>query len=71
MFNEEIWYGEGMLFNIECLQCVEEVAIGEKAVYHQTYNPDSAMRSFNLESNFAEFVLWNFKRCMEEEIKSY
>ncbi len=52
LFNEEIWYGEGMLFNIECLQCVEEVAIGEKAVYHQTYNPDSAMRSFNLESNF-------------------
>lgn len=52
LFNEEIWYGEGMLFNIECLQCVDEVAIGEKAVYHQTYNPDSAMRSFNLESNF-------------------
>lgn len=62
LFNEEIWYGEGMLFNIECLQCVEEVAIGEKAVYHQTYNPDSAMRSFNLESNFCGIVLWNFKK---------
>lgn len=51
-FSEDIWYGEGMLFNIECLQCVENVAIGEKMVYHQTFNPDSAMRSFNLRSNY-------------------
>lgn len=51
-FNEDIWYGEGMLFNIECLQFCDKVAVGEKSVYHQTVNPDSAMRSFNLESNF-------------------
>lgn len=50
-FNPDIWYGEGMLFNIMCLQYVDSVAIGEKSVYHQTYNPDSAMRKFNLESN--------------------
>ena len=50
-FNPEIWYGEGMLFNIECVQYVDSVAIGEKCVYHQTFNPNSAMRSFNLESN--------------------
>ena len=50
-FDETIWYGEGMLFNIECLQYVNKVAMGEKAVYHQTNNPDSAMRKFNLESN--------------------
>lgn len=50
-FNEKIWYGEGMLFNIEILQHVSEVAVGEKSVYHQTFNPDSAMRKFNLESN--------------------
>ena len=50
-FDETIWYGEGMLFNIECLQHVEKVAIGEKPVYHQINNPDSAMRRFNLESN--------------------
>ena len=50
-FDETIWYGEGMLFNIECLQHVNKVAIGEKSVYHQTNNPDSAMRKFNLESN--------------------
>lgn len=51
-FDESIWYGEGMLFNIECLQYVESVSLGEKAVYHQTFNPNSAMRSFNLQSNF-------------------
>lgn len=51
-FNNDIWYGEGMLFNIECLQYTELVVIGEKSVYHQTFNPDSAMRKFNLESNF-------------------
>lgn len=50
-FNDEIWYGEGMLFNIEVLQFCDKVAIGEKSVYHQTVNPDSAMRSFNLKSN--------------------
>lgn len=50
-FDEKIWYGEGMLFNIDCLQYAKKVAIGEKCVYHQTPNPDSAMRKFNLESN--------------------
>lgn len=51
-FAPDIWYGEGMLFNIACLQSVNKVAVGERAVYHQTFNPDSAMRKFNLESNF-------------------
>ena len=41
-----------MLFNIECLQYTESVVVGGKSVYHQTFNPDSAMRKFNLESNF-------------------
>ena len=49
-FNEEIWYGEGMLFNIELLQYIDKVVVGEKAVYHQTFNPESAMRKFNLQS---------------------
>lgn len=52
MFNPSIWYGEGMLFNIECLQYTNEVIICEKSVYHQTFNIESAMRKFNLESNF-------------------
>ena len=50
-FSLDIWYGEGMLFNIHCLQYVDKVAVGNKKVYHQTFNPDSAMRNFNLESN--------------------
>lgn len=51
-FSNEIWYGEGMLFNIECLQYCDKVAIGEKSVYHQTFNPNSAMRSFSLKNNY-------------------
>lgn len=51
-FNEKIWYGEGMLFNIEYLQYVDKVAIGDKCVYHQTFNQESAMRKFNIESNY-------------------
>ena len=50
-FNTDIWYGEGMLFNIEALQLVDRVAIGGRPVYHQVFNPNSAMRDFNLESN--------------------
>lgn len=49
-FNEKIWFGEGMLFNINCLQFVEYVVLGEKGVYHQVSNPNSAMRKFNVES---------------------
>lgn len=51
IFDTDYWYGEGMLFNISCLQFVDKVAVGEKMVYHQVFNPDSAMRKFNLESN--------------------
>ena len=50
-FNPQIWYGEGMLFNIQYLQYVNVVAVGEKSVYHQRYNTDSATRKFNPESN--------------------
>lgn len=51
-FDESIWYGEGMLFNIDCLQYTDMVVVGEKCVYHQTPNPESAMRKFSLESNY-------------------
>ena len=46
-FNNEIWFGEGMLFNMQCLQLVDKVAVGNKKVYHQVTNPNSAMRKFN------------------------
>ena len=51
LFDEKIWYGEGMLFNIDCLQFVDSIAVGEKSVYHQVSNPNSAMRKFNIDSN--------------------
>ena len=50
-FNEDIWYGEGMLFNITCLTHTDKVNIGDKMVYHQVFNPKSAMRKFNMKSN--------------------
>ena len=40
-----------MLFNIDCLQFVDSIAVGEKSVYHQISNPNSAMRKFNVDSN--------------------
>ena len=49
-FNEEIWFGEGMLFNIECLKYTNEIAVCKKSLYHQTPNQESAMRAFNLNS---------------------
>lgn len=51
-FDKNIWYGEGMLFNIKCLQYADNVAVGKRKVYHQVYNPNSAMRKFNLESQY-------------------
>lgn len=49
-FNEAIWFGEGMLFNIECLKYTNEIAVCKKSLYHQTPNQESAMRAFNLKS---------------------
>ena len=45
-------YGEGMLFNITCLQEADSVVVGERRVYHQTENPNSAMRSFKMENQY-------------------
>lgn len=50
-FDSKIWYGEGMLFNIECLSSTKKIAVGSRKVYYQVYNQNSAMRSFNMESN--------------------
>lgn len=58
-FSPDIWYGEGMLFNIECLQKIDNVAICSMYLYHQTFNPDSAMRKFNIKSNYCGICsLW-------------
>lgn len=78
LFNNEIWFGEGMLFNIECLQYTDSVAIGEKSVYHQTFNLNSAMRKFNLKSNLCgikslelQKALWSKKNLNIEKAWRY
>lgn len=50
-FDESIWYGEGMLFNIAILQFVDSVSICEENVYHQVFNSQSAMRKFDVRNN--------------------
>ena len=49
-FHEDIWFGEGMLYNIECLSKVNNIGVLNKSTYHQEPNPGSAMRKFNLAS---------------------
>ncbi len=51
-FDENIWFGEGMLFNIQCLSNTDKVIVGDNLVYHQVFNPNSAMRKFNLNSHY-------------------
>lgn len=63
-FRSDVWYGEGMLFNIHCLQYCDNVVVGEKAVYHQTFNPNSAMRKFNLESNYCGIKSLEIQRSL-------
>lgn len=69
-FNEEIWYGEGMLFNIETLQFCNNVVIGERSVYHQTVNPNSAMRSFNLQSNLCGIRSMELQKTKWQKVNS-
>ena len=48
-FSDEIWYAEGMLFNIRCLSLTDKVPITFTSTYHYVNNPKSAMRnSFSL-----------------------
>lgn len=50
-FDQSIWYGEGMLFNMRCLSSANKVVATSGMVYHQTYNPNSVMRNFSLKNN--------------------
>lgn len=77
-FEESIWFGEGMLFNIKCLQYTDSVAIGNKKVYHQVFNINSAMRSFNLKSNLCgiksleiQKTIWKTKSKKIEDAWNY
>lgn len=50
-FCENIWYAEGMHFNIQCLSKAKHITVGNKRVYHYISNPNSAMRKgFNLKN---------------------
>ena len=49
-FHEEFWFAEGMTFNIEMFQISQKIVSTKCTYYHQVYNPDSAVRKFNLES---------------------
>ena len=70
-FDEKLFYGEGMLFNIECLQTLDSVLICEKKVYHQIYNPNSAMRDFSVSKNLCGvFSLNKQKRIWKTHTKA-
>ena len=52
-FDENIWYAEGMLFNIKCLKYVQKVPICDLFTYHYMSNPNSVMRKqFNINNEF-------------------
>lgn len=59
-----------MLFNIDCLQFVDSIAVGEKSVYHQVSNPNSAMRKFNVDSNLCGIRSLEISKATLEKIKS-
>ena len=44
LFDESIWYAEGMHFNVQCLSSLEKVPVCSFKTYHYVTNPDSAMR---------------------------
>ena len=51
-FNTDFWYAEGMLFNIQYLQIIENAVVGERRVYHVRPNPESATRCFKLDNQY-------------------
>lgn len=64
-FNESIWYGEGMLFNMECLSKTNVVPIGYRRTYHYVENPNSAMRFFKIENELCGIRSMNLqKKCI-------
>lgn len=49
-FNTQLWFAEGMTFNVICFQKCDRVGTANFAVYHQVTNVNSAVRKFNLDS---------------------
>jgi glycosyltransferase involved in cell wall biosynthesis len=54
-FLPELWFGEGFTFNITCFQHAASIGVGRRRVYYQQFNPESAMRKFNLATRESGF----------------
>lgn len=70
LFDESLWYAEGMHFNIQCLSHANKVAVGNKKIYHYCSNPASAMRkSFNISNENCALKSLNLQRNILNENK--
>ena len=49
-FLPELWFGEGMTFNIMAFQKANCIGVGRRKIYHFAYNIESATRKFNIAS---------------------
>ena len=49
-FQTDLWYGEGMMFNVEAFCCANIVGVSNRKIYYQRWNNDSATRKFKLEN---------------------
>ena len=49
-FLPQLWFGEGMTFNIAAFQNANHVGIGLRRIYYQRYNTESAVRKFNIKN---------------------
>lgn len=62
-FAENIWYAEGMHFNVQCLSSIDKIAVGNKKVYHYIANPNSAMRKgFNIKNEMCAIQSLDLQR---------
>ena len=66
-FKKDLWFAEGMTFNVECFAKCEKIATGKKRVYHQTYNPESAVRKFNLKSWYCGMRAMEYQKTIINE----
>lgn len=72
-FREELLSAEGMTFNIMALQVSGPVAIGQKQLYFQTFNPDSATRATDIKRWDTTFAAYKYQKrhakIMNDRIK--
>lgn len=61
-FNENLWFAEGMTFNVEAFKNAKIIIGGHKCLYNQTINPDSAVRKFNIDSWYCGIKAMEFQK---------